>query len=500
MFGNLLSRSLTLYTNGVAGTPQKSEFIYDDPADNGQIVLQFQTTGSATPTSANLTDRYLWGPAVDQLIADEQVSGVSSPGTILWPLIDNQGTVRAVANSAGQLLDDITYSAFGQALSHTAANPAAVDTIFGYTGKYTDPATGLQWNEARWYNPVTATFTSRDPAQADPNSDRYADNGPTDGTDPSGLYEIDFHYYVIYYLFRSKGWTANDAREVAGFSQYTDDDPTTTPMPTNYADYNASRTAKFHFYLTPADRQPSATGEHTDFGSRLSSLFTGNDNPVKRDPPDLRDRIKSLFASYADDKSYVYELGAAIHTYADTWAHEGFSAVHSDHTNKRIGSIRPNIGHADADEDGHAPDHPYNDIPKALDAAEHIWQLIPAVRGAPNQIPWSTIKSDLTNAFKVDPLRWGTTVLVGPRQSPRRVPWTPTDQQRIEAIQKQIVMRFKDNRHDFAYDLNRYSSRAADFQRAVGTYIATKEELETERRNDDLMLDSVPKNPNWDWE
>ena len=189
VFGNLLSRSLTLYTNGVAGTPQKSEFIYDDPADNGQIVLQFQTTGSATPTSANLTDHYLWGPAVDQLIADEQVSGVSAPGTILWPLIDNQGTVRAVANSAGQLLDDITYTAFGQILGHTASNPAAVDTIFGYTGKYTDPATSLQWNEARWYNPVSGTFLSPDPAQADVNTYRYAGNGPTNGTDPRGLAE-----------------------------------------------------------------------------------------------------------------------------------------------------------------------------------------------------------------------------------------------------------------------------------------------------------------------
>lgn len=34
---------------------------------------------------------------IDQILADEQVSSLSSPGDVLWPLADNLGTVRDLA-------------------------------------------------------------------------------------------------------------------------------------------------------------------------------------------------------------------------------------------------------------------------------------------------------------------------------------------------------------------------------------------------------------------
>ena len=57
---------------------------------------------------------------------------------------DNQGTVRDLVDDAGTLVEHIAYSPFGQqAGSATPGNPAAVDFVFGYTGTYTDPVTGL---------------------------------------------------------------------------------------------------------------------------------------------------------------------------------------------------------------------------------------------------------------------------------------------------------------------------------------------------------------------
>ena len=57
--------------------------------DGNQVVLQFDESGATAPapamTAANLTHRYLWGPAVDQLMADEQTSGATS-GTVVWRL------------------------------------------------------------------------------------------------------------------------------------------------------------------------------------------------------------------------------------------------------------------------------------------------------------------------------------------------------------------------------------------------------------------------------
>ncbi|HZZ71753.1 MAG TPA: hypothetical protein VFE24_05840, partial [Pirellulales bacterium] len=97
MFDNLIGRTWTPYTSGVAGTPYTSRFIYDGPSTGsgqaGNAVLAFDGNES-------LTDRYLWGPAVDQILADERFipSGSnqmpSSAGTTYWALTDNENSVR----------------------------------------------------------------------------------------------------------------------------------------------------------------------------------------------------------------------------------------------------------------------------------------------------------------------------------------------------------------------------------------------------------------------
>ena len=46
-----------------------------------------------------LTDRYLWDPASGQILTDEQVP---AGGYTLWPLTDNQGTVRDIVTASGR--------------------------------------------------------------------------------------------------------------------------------------------------------------------------------------------------------------------------------------------------------------------------------------------------------------------------------------------------------------------------------------------------------------
>jgi RHS repeat-associated protein len=69
-----------------------------------------------------------------------------------------------------------------------------------------DAALGLDFDAAREYDPATGRFQQEDPkgfAAGDPDLFRYAMNGPTDGTDPSGfsennvqqLYSQSFQYY-----------------------------------------------------------------------------------------------------------------------------------------------------------------------------------------------------------------------------------------------------------------------------------------------------------------
>uniref|UniRef100_UPI002106034F RHS repeat-associated core domain-containing protein n=1 Tax=Saccharomonospora sp. NB11 TaxID=1642298 RepID=UPI002106034F len=80
-----------------------------------------------------------------------------------------------------------SYSPFGQRQAEAGTQPA-----LGFQHQYTDPDSGNVNMGARWYQPGTATFASRDTAGLDPrdlsNSNRYAyaSADPLANTDPSG--------------------------------------------------------------------------------------------------------------------------------------------------------------------------------------------------------------------------------------------------------------------------------------------------------------------------
>jgi RHS repeat-associated protein len=170
-FNRLVSRTLQI---GM-GAAETGYFIYDGK----NIVLALDDSG-------DVEQRLLWGPAVDQIFADESIPD----GETYWLLDDNLGTVRDVAvYDAGQdattIANHLFYDAFGRRVSETDDTLSLVD--LGYTGRYYDRATALQWNNARWYNASIGRWMSEDWIRDDINTYRYVRNGPTNATDPSGL-------------------------------------------------------------------------------------------------------------------------------------------------------------------------------------------------------------------------------------------------------------------------------------------------------------------------
>lgn len=120
---------------------------------------------------------FIYGPG-GQII--EQVSSASTP---LFYHLDQLGSVRALSTKAGKAQTTYSYDPYGKQLatSGTATNP------FRYAGQYTD-ATGLQYLRARYYDPNTAQFLTRDPlAAATRHPYSYVSGDPLDATDPSGL-------------------------------------------------------------------------------------------------------------------------------------------------------------------------------------------------------------------------------------------------------------------------------------------------------------------------
>ena len=129
----------------------------------------------------DLIERFLHGPAIDQVLAQED-----SAGQVLWPLGDNLGSVRDIVDSSGTVVTHITYDAYGQVTSES--NPQ-INFRFGYTGRERDGESGLYYYRDRYYDAAVGQFLSEDPIGFlgnDVNVRRYVGGSPVDQVDPFG--------------------------------------------------------------------------------------------------------------------------------------------------------------------------------------------------------------------------------------------------------------------------------------------------------------------------
>ncbi len=213
-----------------------------------------------------------------------------------------------------------------------------------------------------------------------------------------GEYDADFHFFVIYYLLRAKAFCPGVAYQIAYYSENVDDTPSTDPMRLGMAVITgqagaAATLAQYHFSgSTPTSG--TYLNEPTAHARAANAL---------RLPMGSDDMIDTMFA------------GSALHTFADTFAHNGFTAY------KNLGLngpgthnlLKPNaagvfvgaitlspVGHLMY---GHAPDQPFQLQGTALNAAKSIYDLIPDQVGCCGPVlPWSAIVGDLSKQLSTE--------------------------------------------------------------------------------------------------
>ncbi len=153
------------------------KFLYDG-AD-----LLAETNAAGT----TITAHYLYGPGIDEPL--ERKGG----STTSYYSQDELGSTVHLTDSAGTIAESYTYEVFGQPTirdgSGTVIPTSAVGNRFLFTGREWDSETGLYYYRARYYNPKTGRFLSRDPLGylPDVNLYRCVGNDPTSRIDPSGL-------------------------------------------------------------------------------------------------------------------------------------------------------------------------------------------------------------------------------------------------------------------------------------------------------------------------
>lgn len=109
---------------------------------------------------------------------------ITSSGTTHYYHQDRLGSTRALTTNTGALAATYRYGPYGTPTGQTGG----LATPLGYAGQYTDPETGFQYLRARYYDPRTYNFLTRDPIAAVTRAPyNYADNDPANNTDPTGL-------------------------------------------------------------------------------------------------------------------------------------------------------------------------------------------------------------------------------------------------------------------------------------------------------------------------
>ncbi|WP_371395579.1 RHS repeat-associated core domain-containing protein [Fretibacter rubidus] len=177
----------TSYSRTVNGQTRETRFLVSP--DNMGLVKVLRMVPETGSTSLD----FIYGP--NGLVAQYN-RGIGH----LYFHYDYRGSVRAVTDKDGKVVDRYGYTPYGQ--RYALDGNAGWDTPFGYNGRdgvITDP-NDLIYMRARYYSPALRRFLNKDPLRGDIESlaslNRYAYVGgdPINAVDPSGeLVQLQWH-------------------------------------------------------------------------------------------------------------------------------------------------------------------------------------------------------------------------------------------------------------------------------------------------------------------
>ena len=114
------------------------------------------------------------------------LEAMEQSGDWYYFLADGLGSTMAIVDDAGAVQNSYTYDVYGE-----AAVTGSLANEFDFAGQQTDGDTGLQYLRARYMDPETGVFFSRDPLAVMPSwlgsHFGYASGNPATATDPTGL-------------------------------------------------------------------------------------------------------------------------------------------------------------------------------------------------------------------------------------------------------------------------------------------------------------------------
>jgi RHS repeat-associated protein len=198
--GNTLTKTVGSNTTTYAWDFENRLTSVTLPGTGGTVTFKYDPLGrrieKVSPTftsvfaydSASLTEetnasgvvvaRYAQGSGIDEPLAE-----VGSGATSYYEQ-DGLDSVTSLTNPTGALAQTYTLDSFGKLTSSSGL----LTNSFQYTGRESDPETGLYYYRARYYDPQTGRFLNEDPTGFTGGIDLYSyvSNAPTILRDPTG--------------------------------------------------------------------------------------------------------------------------------------------------------------------------------------------------------------------------------------------------------------------------------------------------------------------------
>lgn len=128
-------------------------------------------------------NEYVWGHGL--------ISQVTGSGTATYAHADGLGSIRLLTDQMGAVVGTQQYDAFGAARGQTGTQ-----LPFSYTGEQVDAESGLVYLRARYMDPSSGRFVTRDPrlgTLSEPvtqHANGYARNNPLNWIDPTGEFGL----------------------------------------------------------------------------------------------------------------------------------------------------------------------------------------------------------------------------------------------------------------------------------------------------------------------
>ncbi len=152
--------------------------------DGDQVIAEYDGAGT-------LLRKFVYAPGVDEPICMIAVDDQTE--TRYYYHYDGLGSVVALSNNSGTIVERYQYSVFGETQILSADYTPRTASLYGnsylFTGREYEASIGLYYYRARFYNPELGRFLQTDPiGYADGlNWYAYCGNNPINFVDPIGL-------------------------------------------------------------------------------------------------------------------------------------------------------------------------------------------------------------------------------------------------------------------------------------------------------------------------